>query len=646
MWAQRSLVRVIARKLNAAVVLAEAENGVVEFVTNVKSGDNFFDRSLVVISWCLILPLLFGVRAQKTEVDGSSNQQTAEKMALYDDAARKLTGIFREAADIPNIFDQANLVATVALILANEKREQSQLELTSLLDKYVKDFKGLSSVRNRTAEESRRLSELDKAMQMLIRALIKLDAREAERYRGEIQKIKQGTDLKRDAELLIREYAGGLGLDRDGALALILTTLIYGIPENFVGLVYALNDQDPDAARFLTNAAIQNLASNPAYTVNDAIILSTIILGESSTIYPVITDSTVPNQFGWNTLTITAPPFVARPDLRSRYFSTVTAYLRNRLLSGGPVRNSPDELIKGYFLIEKLRFHSLVTGRSWTLTEENLRVQLIGMLGPAGFSEETVAAVSDTARRIVERNNPFRLEDGTKLLDEADKQDDPKAREVYLARAAIRLIESGNFPEAERVIARIDDTMSRQALNELFAVRIADRLAKSKDYGRLDYYTSRIENPAVVAFVLLNSLESGYGQLESSDRLNLISSAEKAIEKIDNRSMRASAYVVLASIISQSEYDVRSALNAVKAIVAAEDYVGDPFRISIQIPVLGVTYSFTSGKDSFEQLFRRLAIKNWPEAQLQASQLRPKYTALLAEAYAAAAILGKYRPQE
>jgi hypothetical protein len=312
------------------------------------------------------------------------------------------------------------------------------------------------------------------------------------------------------------------------------------------------------------------------------------------------------------------------------------------LFSGDTVNNSPDELIKGYFLIEKLRFYSLATGRNWSSPEENFRIQLVGMLGTAGFSEETIFSVSDTARRIVERNNPFRLDDGTKLLDEAEKHDDVKLRDIYLARAVIQLIESGNFPEAERTIGKIDDSKSRRALFDIFVLRIESQFVKSEDYNRLENYALRIESPAVQAFVFLKALEADYAKMETATRLNFIANAEKAIEKIDDKLTKASAMVLLASIILQSDYDLRSALNAVKAINAADGYVGDPFKVAIQVPALGVTYSFTFGKDSFEQFFRGIALRNWSEAQLQATQLRPKYTALLAEAYAAAAILKKY----
>ncbi|MCV4676805.1 hypothetical protein OFC08_28275, partial [Escherichia coli] len=108
---------------------------------------------------------------------------------------------------------------------------------------------------NRTEEESTRLSELDKAILIALRAFVKLEAKEAERYRIEFYKIKQSDDLKRDSELLMREYAGGLGRDREGSIALITAILRYGIPENFVGLVYGLKEQDPEAAYFLINAA-------------------------------------------------------------------------------------------------------------------------------------------------------------------------------------------------------------------------------------------------------------------------------------------------------------------------------------------------------------------------------------------------------
>lgn len=613
-----------------------------DIATVVKSRNKIVDLSLVTFSVVLMLFLFFGVRAQETDAVRKTKEQEAERKALYGEAVRKLSGVLSEAADISNVINRSNLISTVALLLPREKVELSRAAMNTLLDTLLKDYKALSSIGNRTEEESTRLSELDKAILIALRAFVKLEAKEAERYRIEFYKIKQSDDLKRDSELLMREYAGGLGRDREGSIALITAILRYGIPENFVGLVYGLKEQDPEAAYFLINAALQNLASNPGYTVNDAIILSTIILGDPSTIYPVVPDSSTPNRFGWNTLSAFASPFVVRNESKLRFFSVVFPYLKSKLFSGDTVNISPDKLIKRYFLIEKLRFYSLATGRNWSSPEENFRIQLVGMLGTAGFSEETIFSVSDTARRIVERNNPFRLDDGTKLLDEAEKHDDVKLRDIYLARAVIQLIESGNFPEAERTIGKIDDSKSRRALFDIFVLRIESQFVKSEDYNRLENYALRIESPAVQAFVFLKALEADYAKMETATRLNFIANAEKAIEKIDDKLTKASAMVLLASIILQSDYDLRSALNPVKAINAADGYVGDPFKVAIQVPALGVTYSFTFGKDSFEQFFRGIALRNWSETQLQATQLRPKYTALLAEAYAAAAILKKY----
>ncbi|MCV4777012.1 hypothetical protein OFM21_30005, partial [Escherichia coli] len=87
-----------------------------------------------------------------------------------------------------------------------EKVELSRAAMNTLLDTLLKDYKALSSIVNRTEEESTRLSELDKAILIALRAFVKLEAKEAERYRIEFYKIKQSDDLKRDSELLMREY--------------------------------------------------------------------------------------------------------------------------------------------------------------------------------------------------------------------------------------------------------------------------------------------------------------------------------------------------------------------------------------------------------------------------------------------------------
>ena len=82
-------------------------------------------------------------------------------------------------------------------------------------------------------------------------------------------------------------------------------------------------------------------------------------------------------------------------------------------------------------------------------------------------------------------------------------------------------------------------------------------------------------------------------------------------------------------------------LRSLKAVSEVSEFRPDAFRLKLEISVTGEFHSFVIGSGAFEKMFGKLALLNWNEAQLQASQIKPEYARARAGLSAASAVLNK-----
>lgn len=584
--------------------------------------------------WFQILALLaFGGFVSYAQVDkGGETANTLKQQKEKNEFEREQailalkTSLF-ESRSVKFLRQRADIIAAASPALWNYDRSYAEEHLLSFINQSLTDYNDLLQKEKRNAEEKTALLNLDYALKQTLRALARKDMETAKSLQVKFFEIRQkslgGNQLNESLELA----SEGVDFDEQRTLAFLTAILQQGIPSQFPKFIFDLKAKNPAIARILMQRAIQNLAVNPNYMASDAIHLSATVFYEPSLLVPMLQNEENADALYVFTGFIGNSGIPAEKELISSYsLNAVNTFnLRLQEPSANGFFDSRRNLVKSYFLIEKLLVYNQIYRLNNHEIASRISLQIVALMQNAGFSGQTLLDIKGYAQRLAHSNSPLVLDDGTDLFEKGENAKNPEEKLDYLIRGIIQLIESKQYLKAERKIFDIEKSGIRDALYLLVNYRAGLEAINDKEWAQFERRTEKIVEKEIKAFLYLKAISI----LVPRKKLDTLLSeyaikAEKNIQSISDKTAKASAYIYLTSLLSSSNPTDASLILpfALKAVNEAPEYEQNEFEINIKIPGRQTYYAGYIGAASFKSLFSNLGRLDWNDSQIQALQLK------------------------
>lgn len=595
---------------------------------------------LVLLALCSFISYSQGNKTIKTS--RVSEQQSEKEKYVKDQAILLLKNSLLNSKSIKNFRQRTDVIAEASTTLWDYDQSFAEESLLNFINQSLADYKELLSKENKTAEESTTLQDLAYTLKKSLKALAGKDIEKANLLQNKFFEIRQeslkGKKLNESLELALE----GLEFDEQRTLTLLSAIIQQGIPSQFPKIIAGLREKNPDIAKVLTQRAIQNLAVNPNYKASDALFLSVIAFNETGIIIPSLKDESNPNEFSVFTSFIGNSNKLSARENIPIYFSAVQNFFGSRIKNqASGFFDSRQNLIRSYFLIEKLKSYNQLYNLNNSETLNSISIPIDTLMQTAGFSQKTLSDVKGYAQRLANSNNPLGLDDGTDLLEKAENAKTPDEKLDYLIRGIIQLIEFKKYAEAERKIFDIQNSEIRDSLYSLLNKRAALEAVKNKNWDEFEKRTEKLTEKSIKAFLYLKALSVFESDKNNSSLSEYVIKAEKNIQDISDKTAKASAYVYLTSLLlSLNQTDgILMLPSAIKAINEASDYDEDEFEIIIKIPTRQTHFAEFLGANSFRNSFLKLAKLNWDNSQIQALQIKSEGLQSIAQIVTAQAVL-------
>lgn len=601
---------------------------------------------LIILNLCSIITYS-QINDTDEKIPSISNEQSDNERYVKQQAVFLLKNNLLNAKSIENFRQRTKVIAEASTTLWDYDKSFARESLLDFINQSLADYKDLLSKENRTTEENTVLQNLAFALKKSLKALAGKDLQEARLLQNKYFEIKQqslkGKDLNESLELA----AEGLDFDEQRTLELLSTIIQQGIPNQFPKLIFDLREKNPAIAKILIQKALQNLAVNPNYQTSDAIYLSVVIFNEAGIIMPSLRDATNPNEFGVATSFIGNSNNPTDREIISSYFSSAQNFINLRLQNqASGFFDSKQNLLRSYFLLEKLKSYNQKYGFNNSQTLNSLSIPITTLMQTAEFSQQTLSDIKGYAQRIANSNNPLGLNDGTDLLEKAENAKNPNEKLDYSIRGIIQLIEFKKYAKAERKIFDIENVEIRDSLYLFLNMRAGLEAIDNKNWHEFEKRTEKITEKRIKAFLYLKAIA-----VFKSDKNNnslpseYLIKAEKNIQDISDKVAKASAYIYLTSLLlSLNQTDGIIMLpSAIKSINDSSDYNQDEFEINIRIPTRQTYFAKYIGANSFQDSFSKLAEIDWNDSQIQANQINSKGLQAIAEIASARTVLRKMK---
>ena len=584
---------------------------------------------------------------QVTPESELANSSSAEpESEIRQQAIQTLKSTLTSTNSISSLKGRAEIVVEASLALWQIDNEFARHHLNEFVGSLMRDFEDLVEKRRKrtaTRDDSERQRVVESVIRYCIRTISRKDLELAESFKNKYFALKDEGESDRDQNSGLEMALDGAELDRERALALFTALLHSGVPSRFPHTLRALREKDPELASEVLSRAIQYLAIRPNYTANDAILIGVAVLGEQAVIVPELPKGSEPGNYGVFTSFI-GNAVTGDIDLIGRYYLSTDQFFRTRMnASAFPAFYEPDSLLKAYFLIEKLKAYQQMNSLGAQTQLDTYRLAIGAAMNLAGFNQDTLLAITTIARQVVLSSNPLGLDDGSSLLERAEQERDPKRKQYLLVRAIERAIESGRFAEAERLISDLREADIREVLSKFHGLKFSEHLARQGEWLAFENVLQKQSDAQVRSYILLNALSSLENSDDEEQMMSMSNRAETSIDRISDKQLRANGLVYLSYLRLKSNPadSMPLVLRSLKALSEVTDFRPDTFRMRLDISVTGEFHSFVIGSGAFEKMFGKLALLNWNEAQLQASQIKPGYARARAGLSAASAVLNK-----
>lgn len=544
---------------------------------------------------------------------------------------------------IENFRQRTKVITESALVLWDYDRSFADESLSSFINQSLVDYEELLTKEKRTDEESASVRNLDHALRRALNALARKDVVRANLLQEKLFKIRHESLKGNDLDESLGLAAEGLDFDEQRTLILLSAIIQQGIPAQFPKLISELREKKPAIASTLTQRAIQHVAQSPNYTPLDAIRVSSIVFGETTTLIPSLRDATRPNEFSIFTSIIGNRKQPTDNDLVTAYLLSAESFFNNRLIDPFFLR-SPQNLLRSYFLIEKLKTYRQLSGAASTDNLDRFLVPITSAMSTAEFTQQTLSDVRGYAMRLATSNNPLNLDDGTNLLDKSENAKDPNEKSAYLIRGVIQLIEFKQYEKAERKIFDIENTEIRNSLYLLLNLRAALEAVPNKSWHEFEKRTEKISDKTIKAFLCLKAV-SALASVKGNASLfsEYANKSERNIREIPDKTAKAASAIYLTYMVMQANKQEGNLLLpfAVKSINDAGGYDEEAFEIKLQIPTMSAHYAESVGADSFCGLFAKLAEMDWNNSQVEAVQIKSQGLQGIAQFAGARAVLSR-----
>lgn len=613
-----------------------------------------------MIRYCFTIPVLLilcssvsysqvnkTVRTSKTlEQQRAKQQQREQERYVKEQAILSLKTVLLNVESIENIQQKADVITEAADVLWDYDKPLAEESLLGFINQSFTDYRDLlNSTEKPTEKETSRLQDLSYAIKKSLNELAKKDIRKSKSLQNSFFEIRQQSLKGRELNDSFELAAEGFESDEQRTLDLLSAIIQRGIPSRFPKFVSELREKNPAAASLLTQRAIQNLTVNPTYTVPDAILISAIVFNESGILIPSLNDTANPNNFFVFSSFIGNQKKPVDRQQVSAYLAAAQNFFNLRLNNqGSGFFDSRQNLIRSYFLVEKLQSYNQLYKLKNPETLRSISMGLEALMQAAEFSQQTFLDVKGYAQRLVASDNPLALDDGTNLLEKAENSKEPKEKLDYLIRGIIRLIESKRFAEAQKEILDVDVAEIREALYTLFNKRVALESIKNKDWDEFEKRTREIAEKDAKAFLYLKALSTFESDKNNNLLPDYLTKAEINIRGISDKTVKASAYVYLTSLLlslSQTE-GLQMLPSTLAAVNEASDYYQNDFEITTKIPIRELNFIESLGANSFKTSFSKIAkIHDWDNSQAQVLQLKSEVLKSVAQIVTAQSVLKK-----
>ena len=581
----------------------------------------------------MLFVALTGISATFSQVKSSSkpSQNTAvtddekqKKQFIREQAILSLKDVLLNSKSAESVEQQAKMTADASVVLWDYDRDFAQNSITTLTTELLGEYESTFDDDKSSEEIEDRRRSLAFAVKMLIKAVAKKDPKTADAFQQRYFKIREkeiAGDSDDNLNESLKTAKESEDLDLEQSVKLVSKILDSGVPRTIPKYLFELKGKSPALADNLIRKALVNLSSNPKYSAESAIILSSYIFNENIFLLPLAEQN---NDFSLITFPIDSTPKNTDTSLIKNYFAAYRNFLSVRLQNpaNGNFSNL-NGILQNYFLVKKMKKYENNFRSGAYDYFENAGQTLLSLAQTAQITDETLANLSGFAERLAGNSNPLGLDEGQNAFEKAEKSKDPKEKIAYLIEGIVRLIERRKFTEAERKIADIKIDEIQDSLRLLLKTRESLAHIEAKKWFEFDLQAKKISNPRIKAFLFLKAMSAMDYKKDKMFFTACKYESQKQLDALDDKTAKASGYVILTSLILPNDKTEGQIMffDAVKAVNDSE-YDEDELEIAVKIPSRSTYFAEFLGRNAFEKCFLSLAKNDWLYSQTQIVQLK------------------------
>jgi hypothetical protein len=607
-------------------------------------GSKTFCQTTFTVFFLLIsFSILYSQKPTPKSVQNSKNNddEKQKKQFIKEQAITSLKDILLNSKSVESVEQRANLVANASVVLWNYDKFFAENSITTLIAELLSDYESSFLDENPPDEIKDKRLSLSYSIKLLIKAIAKKDSKLANKFQNRYFKIREkelSNSLDENLNESLKTAKESEDLDLQQSVNLVSRILDVGVPRNFPQYLFDLKKKNSDLADNLVRKAISNLSTNPNYSSENAIILSSYIFNENVFLIPLAEQD---NDFSLNTFPINLTLKNSDKILTKSYFTAYQNFLNTRLQNQSSSSfNNLNSIFQNYFLIKKLKKYDLTLNFGTLSYFENVEQTLSGLAQNLQISLNTLSSLSGYAERLANNNNPLGLDEGQSAFDKAEKSDDPKEKLAYLIEGIIQLVERKKYVEAEKKISDIQYDEIQEPLRLLLNLRVCQTYIEEKKWFEFDSRIKKITDKQIKAFLYLKALSVIDVKKERAVFTDYKFEAQKNLDTLSDKLSKASGFIFLSSIVFETDKIAAKSIliEAFKAINDSE-YEQDEFEIQVKIPSRSTYFAEFLGRDAFEKCFLNLAKNDWFDSQIQTIQLKSQNLKYVAQITAAKAVL-------